>query len=121
MEELKLKKKNTKIYNKNGKNNKEEEDSELAININGKENLINVDDENNIDTSSKKNQNDNNINTDELKLKVDLNSNNSENLKITSDSGSSKIGYKKEKCNTNVTSKFIRSYFQHLNGWKFVT
>ena len=87
MEELKLKKKNTKIYNKNGKNNKEEEDSELAININGKENLINVDDENNIDTSSKKNQNDNNINTDELKLKVDLNSNNSENLKITSDSG----------------------------------
>ena len=87
MEELKSKKKNTKIYNKNGKNNKEEEDSELAININGKENLINVDDENNIDTSSKKNQNDNNINTDELKLKVDLNSNNSENLKITSDSG----------------------------------
>ncbi len=82
MEELKLKKKNMKIYNKNGKNNEEEEDSDLAININGKEKIIDTDNDNNIDTSSKKNQD-----IDELKLKVDLNSNNSENLKVTSDSG----------------------------------
>jgi hypothetical protein len=86
MEELKTKKKNTKIYNKNGKNNEEEDNTELAININGKEKIIDINDDNNIDTSSKKNQ-DNNINTDELKLKVDLNRNNSENLKVTSDSG----------------------------------
>ena len=86
MEELKLKKKNTKIYNKNGKNNEVEDDSDLAININGTEKIVDIDDDNNIDTSSKKNQ-DNIINTNELQLKVDLNSNNSENLKVTSDSG----------------------------------
>ena len=85
MEELKSKKKNTKIYNKNG-NNEEEDDSDLAININGKEKIVDTDDDNNINTSSKKIQG-NNTNSNELQLKVDSNSNNSENLKVTSDSG----------------------------------
>lgn len=89
MEDLKSKKKNTKIYLKNGKNKENEdegEDTDLAININGKEKIIDIDDDNNIDTSSKKNQ-DNFINTDDMKIKFDFNSNNSENLKVTSDSG----------------------------------
>jgi len=87
MEELKSKKKNTKIYNKKHKNNEnEDEDGELAININGNEKIIDIDDENIIDTSSKKNQ-DNNININELDLKVDINSNKNDSLKITSDSG----------------------------------
>ena len=85
MEDLKSKKKNTKIYIKNGKNN-EEEDCELAFNINGKEKIVDIDDDDNINTSSKKNRK-NNINTNELDIKTNSNNSSIENLKVTSDSG----------------------------------
>ena len=80
MENLKLEKKNTKIYNKNNKKN--ENVNNLAININGEEKIVNDDDS--LDIPLKK-DNDNEIN--ELDIHTSSNLNNGENIKITSDSG----------------------------------
>jgi len=81
MENLKLEKKNTKIYNKNNKKN--ENVNNLAININGEEKIVN-DDDDSLDIPLKK-DNDNEIN--ELDIHTSSNLNNGENIKITSDSG----------------------------------
>ena len=92
MEKLKSEKKNTKIYNKNYRNNSSE--SDLAININGKEKQLDIkEDENEIVSSINKN-NDINIMDDEIKTDSKI-SDRDNNIKITSDSGKLNLFTKK--------------------------
>ena len=92
MEKLKSEKKNTKIYNKNYRNNSSE--SDLAININGEEKQLDIkEDENEIVSSINKN-NDINIMDDEIKTDSKI-SDRDNNIKITSDSGKLNLFTKK--------------------------
>ena len=90
MEKLKSERKNSKIYNKNSKNNNS---NILSINVNGEEKILDVKDDEDITSSINDNKNNNKSESKRSDSKVSSSKisssheNNDNSLKVTSDSG----------------------------------